>query len=227
MENNETKKQIALYDLEINDDDDTGITHVSQVNNPAIQIKYVAFSAQDKNGLTSKMEFKVQDASKRMLTGIFMKAGEVIGRTDEDTGEEYAVRFTADNIERGVKKFFKNGFNKNIDTEHNHKLNGSYIVDSWFIRDKDSNPLKAFGFDVNPGDWVGTIFVEDQEHWDEFILTGKLRGFSIDGLFKFGKKTIIDTYSADIISEKPDEKEYLTPEELALISGIADSLLDE
>lgn len=225
MENNEPiKKQIALYDLEINDDDETGITHVSQVNNPAIQIKYVAFASQEKDGLTSKMEFKIQDAAKRMLTGIFMKAGQVIGRFDEDTKEEYAVRFSAENIEKGVKKFFKNGFSKNVDTEHNHNLNGSYIVDSWFIRDKDSNPLKSFGFSVEPGDWVGTIFVENQSHWDEFIATGKLRGFSIDGAFQYGKKTMIDTYSA---VEKPDKKEYLSVEELALIDQITDELMGD
>ncbi len=217
MENKEKEiKKFALYDLEINDNDDTEVCYISEVSDPAIKLNYVAFSDKGKSE-PATLKFKVQDASKRMLTGVFMKAGQIIKRVDEDTEEEYFVRFSADNIERAVKKFFKNGYNKNVDTEHNGQRNGSYIVDSWFIRDSDSNPLKSFGFDVEPGDWCGTVYVEDETHWNDFIKTGKLKGFSVEGLFKFGKRQIIEGFSS---------VEKFTKEELDFIDFVADYLLD-
>lgn len=212
------KQKFVLYDLEINDDDNTEVVYISQVSEPAIGIDFVAFSENKQE--EQILKFKIQDEAKRMLTGVFMKAGQLIKRVDEETQEEYFVRFTADNIERAVKKFFKNGYNKNVDTEHNNIANGSYIVDSWFIRDADSNPLKAFGFEVNVGDWCGTICVENDEIWNEYIKTGKLKGFSVEGLFKFGKKQMIDGFSENKVDDR------FTTEELDLINKIAKFLLD-
>ncbi len=231
MENNinteGTQKEYVLWDLEINDNDNTEVEYLSLVLNPAVEDQFVAFNQQEKTSgiVLENFQFKTQDESKHIVTGIFMRAGKPIKRIDEDTNEEYFVRFSADNIERAVKKFFKNKFNANIDKEHNNELlKGCYIVDSWFIRDKDSNPLKAFGFTVNPGDWAGSVLIDNAEIWDEYVKTGKIRGFSVEGLFKFGKKKVITTGFTEV--EEEDSFDF-TEEELDVINKIADFLLDD
>lgn len=217
------KKKIICYSLEINDNDNTEVDYISLVENPAIQVDWVAFN--EKGELKNKekqFEFKVQDSSKRMLTGVFMVPDKPIYRVDEKTGEEYAVVFSAEDIERAVKKFQAKEYGKNIDTEHNVEKNGCYIMDSWFIRDENQNPLRPYGFkDVPVGSWVGTVHVPNEEYWNNYIKTGHLKGFSVMGMFKFGKKTEIDMeFSAQLMKD-------FTKEELELINKIADFLLDD
>lgn len=226
MENKDKEKKfITCYDLEINENDSTEVNWVSLVHNPAIQLDWVAFSQNGKAEKTEQIKFKMANPEKRILAGVFMKAGKPIIRVDEyedgTQGEEYAVMFSKENIETAVKKFQRNGYGRNSDTEHNTQQNGCYILDSWYIRDPESNPLKQFGFAVEEGDWVGTIHVPDEKMWNEYIKTGALKGFSVMGLFKFGKKTEIEyNFSKQEIQE-------FSSDELDLISKIADLLLDE
>lgn len=220
MENN---KKIYCYDLEVEDNDDTKVEFVSMVYEAATDLNYVAFS-KDKPEL-KPFQFKIKDEAKRMLTGVFMKANLMIERFDKETNEKYFVRFSADAIEKARNKFFKNGYQKNVDSEHNHNINGSYVVDSWIIRDEDSNPLKSYGFnDIGVGDWVGTVFVENEEVWNEWVETGKLRGFSVDGLFRFGKKTLVETFGAQSL-ESTDNG--LSKEENEMINKIAKFLSED
>lgn len=214
------KKTIICYDLIIDDSDSTEVNWMSMVEDPAIQLDWEAFS-KDGKVRTEQIKFEVANKEKQMLAGVFMKANKPILRVDEKTGEEFAVKFTSDNIERAVKKFQRNGYSKNVDTEHNTLKNGSYIMDSWYIRDPESNPLKQFGFQVEPGDWVGTVHVPDKEIWDEYVKTGVLKGFSVMGLFKFGEGTEIQ------LEFSAPEKSEFTKEELDLIGRIADLLLDD
>jgi len=214
------KKKIICYSLEINDNDATEVDYISLVEDPAIQIDWLAFSKDGSfQGKEKQMEFKVQDASKRMITGVFLIPDKPIYRVSE-TGEEFAVVFSADDIERAVKKFHSKGYGKNIDTEHNVEKNGCYVVDSWFIRDENQNPLKPYGFkDIPVGSWVGTVHVPNEEYWNHYIKTGHLKGFSVMGMFKFGKKSEIEMEFS--------KQEKFTKEELELINKIADLLIDD
>lgn len=228
MEDKKTTKKIICYDLEIKEGDSTEVNWNSLVLHPAIELDWVAFSKGGKYEMKENIGFKIQNEEKRMLSGIFMKANKPIYRCDEDEEgnitDEYAVRFTKENIETAVKKFQKNGYGRNIDTEHNTLQNGCYIFDSWYVRNSESNPLKHLGFEVEEGDWVGTVHVPDEEMWNEYIKTGKLKGFSVMGLFKFGKKEEIEM---EFKQEKPEVREGFTQEELDFIGNIADFLLDE
>lgn len=221
MDNNEQQepKKFLCYELEIVDESDDA--YMSLVKKPAIQIDWVAFSENGEIKKEKVIEFKVQDESKRMLTGVFMSADMPIYRVDEETGQEYFVKFNAENIEKAAKKFASKKLGANVDTEHNMNKNGCYIMDSWYIRDSENNPLRTYGFKVKEGDWVGTVHVPDEEFWNEYIRTGELKGFSIMDLFKFGQKTVIEGYS-----EKKSLNDFTT-EEHELINKIVDLLLGD
>ena len=214
-----TPQKIACYRLLIEDNDNSEVNFVSLVEDPAIEINWFAFSNGETKPKMEEIKFKITNSDKKILTGIFMVPDKPIYRIDPKTGEEFYVVFTSDDIERAVKKFSKNGYSKNIDVEHSGaEVAGCYVMDSWFIRDDQT---QLFGFkDIPKGAWVGSICVEDDALWNDFIKTGKLKGFSVAGLFKLGKKTLIDAFSNKV------EDKY-SPEELKLIDDIADLLLGE
>jgi hypothetical protein len=40
-----------------------------------------------------------------------------------------------------------------------------------------------FGMDLPLGSWVGSVKVNNDKIWNEFVKTGKVKGFSIEGYF--------------------------------------------
>lgn len=240
MENKENKK-IACYRLLINPNDDaTEVDAISLVEQPAIKMDWFAFNDVNANPELKKirkqeeLKFRMQNAEKRMLSGVFMVPDKPIYRIDPDTGEEYFVYFTADDIENAVKKFFRQKRNTDISIEHNGvNQPGCYVVDSWFIRSEGANPVANFGFnDIPVGSWVGTVYVEDETIWNNFIKTGKVLGFSVEGLFGFGEKQLINGFNSinkvrtNNVEMDSDVMKF-TEDELKLIQNIADLLSDE
>jgi hypothetical protein len=72
-------------------------------------------------------------------------------------------------------------------------LNGLTLVESWLVEDKEKDKSALYGLDVPLGTWMGSVKVNNDEVWNEFVKTKKVKGFSIEGYF------------ADKI-EKPKEK---------------------
>ena len=40
-----------------------------------------------------------------------------------------------------------------------------------------------YGLDVPVGTWMGSVKVENDEIWNDYVKTGKVKGFSIEGYF--------------------------------------------
>jgi len=97
---------------------------------------------------------------------------------------EYYTYFSKDTIQKIVKKFNKNNFNKNINFQHgDNKVNG-FVVENFIT----SELLKTdFGFEVPEGSWVGSVYIEDDNFWQDYIKTGDLKGFSVEIISKLSK----------------------------------------
>jgi hypothetical protein len=67
--------------------------------------------------------------------------------------------------------------------EHNSKIEGLTLVESWLVEDKQNDKSNMFGMDLPLGSWVGAIKVENDEIWNDYVKTGKVKGFSIEGYF--------------------------------------------
>ena len=104
----------------------------------------------------------------------------------------------------------KNGNQNNSTLEHKHDLNGLSLVESWIVEDTDMDKSKKYGFNVPVGTWMGSVKVNNDEVWNEYVKTGKVKGFSIEGYF------------ADKM-ERPKESLALTKEQ-KLINKIKDIL---
>jgi hypothetical protein len=170
-------KNIPIYKLKIKDSKD-GVDYVALVDYPAIEKNFVAFNKHPQ-------KFEIHNEDKKVLMGPLMIANLPIYRKDPQMGEYYAI-FDSETIEEIVQKFFKNKNNSNVNRMHNpnQKVDGVYMYQSWIIdREKGVHPPSAFN-GLSDGSWFGMYKVENDEVWNDFIKSGELKGFSIEGLFE-------------------------------------------
>lgn len=175
---------LPLYMLEISDDlnDEAEVSWVALVDRPAIKKNWNAFK--------DAQNFKIVSEDKHIISGCLMLADIPIYRRD-DTYGEYYVAFSKDTIVKIAQKFFKKGYQSNINLEHNPSLQveGVTMFES-FISDSSRgiNPMKGFE-DAPEGSWFGSMLVENEQVWSE-VKNGTFKGFSVEGIFNYEPKAL-------------------------------------
>ena len=172
------KKKLPIFKLVIDPTDDTGVSFVALVDEPAIERAWMAFS--NKHMTT----FKADGAQKQMVSGPLMVADLPIYRHDPKMGDYY-VMFDSPTIEQIALKFFRNGYQSNVNLQHEKKVQGVYMFESWIVDNENGKGVPK-GFDPLPnGSWFGTFKVENKEVWEKFIKEGIFTGFSVEGMFDY------------------------------------------
>jgi hypothetical protein len=168
-------KEFPIYELTINDEDNVGVNFISIVDRPAIEKSWQVF-----NG--SKHRFEATNKEKRIVSGPAMVANMPIYRRDNSKGE-YFVMFKSATIRKIVEKYFKNKFTSNVNMNHANVTEGVYVIES-FIIDKARGIETPKGFDELPdGSWFVSMKIDNNDVWENFVKTGTLTGFSIEGTF--------------------------------------------
>lgn len=176
-----------IYELIINEESDTGVDYIALVDSPAIESEWQAFNKQE-----VKQNFEVQSEDKRIVSGYLMKADLPIYRVDEN-GEPFNVVFRANTIFDIALKFTKNGFNKNVNLDHDKSqiAEGVWLFESRII-DSERNSFAPDNFEKAPnGSWWGSMYVENDEIWKQ-IKDGTFKGFSVEGMFLQSKPKDIE-----------------------------------
>ena len=170
-------KKIPIYQIEIDENDETtGVDFISLVDESAMELNWLKFNKE------VKLEFKA-DKDKKLLYGVFIVPDKMIYRSDDRLGEYYTY-FSKDTIEKIVRKFNKNNYNKNINFQHGDNRVNGFVVENFIT----SPMLKAdFGFEVPEGSWVGSVYIEDDNFWQSYIKNGDLNGFSVEIISKLQK----------------------------------------
>ena len=150
-----------------------GIEAISLVENPAIEENWVAFAGDQVN-------FAKQDEEKHILMGAALIPNKPIYRRDGEN--EYYVYFSKDTIRRASELFFQRGNQSQSTLEHDKAIQGLTVVESWII-EGEQDKSRMYGLDMPVGTWMVSMKVENQEIWDKFVKTGKVKGFSIEGYF--------------------------------------------
>jgi hypothetical protein len=168
------EEQIKQYKIIINADDETsGVDMISLVDRPAIGENFLIFS--EAEDIT---DFKFKSEWEQILTGPALIPDLWIDRVSN--GQKYQVTFDADTIKVIRDKFFKFGFNKNINMDHRFPVDKTYVVEAWIITEGD-NRAESMGFKKLPvGTLMLSIKVEDENFWNEYILSKKIKGFSVE-----------------------------------------------
>ena len=96
---------------------------------------------------------------------------------------EYYIFFSKDTIVKASQMFLQNGKQSNSTLEHNQALNGLTLVESWIVESKKQDKSAMYGLDVPVGTWMGSVKVNNEDVWNEYVKTNKVKGFSIEGYF--------------------------------------------
>lgn len=169
---------LPLYELVINDEDESGVTAVALVDNPAIEVNWMAFNKQP------QLKFQTFNSEKRIIAGFLMLANTKIFRSDERG--EYEVVFRPNTIEQIVNKYHRNQYTDRVNPMHESMmlLPDIYMVSDFIIDSaKGINTPTGYG-KQNDGSWFGMFKVNNDEVWNDYIKTGVFKGFSVEGFFK-------------------------------------------
>ena len=168
-------KQLPIFEAKITDDVE-GAYCLSFVDYPATEVSWQVFK-EDKPMQT----FSVEDEDKHIVRGVFMTANHLIYRKDK-TGFEYYITFSEETLRKLSENFLMNGFNKNIDTNHNNELEDKVYLQEIFFKDveKGINPV---GYEeVEDKSLFCQYRVENEKLWLK-IKDGDFTGFSLAGFF--------------------------------------------
>lgn len=188
---------LPIYNIQIDlMDDETGCYTISMVESPAVEVDFLAFEQ------NTPIQLQL-NSDKHIVTGIALRADYPIYRNSRQHGEHY-VAFTKDTIKQIIEKYSKYGFNNLVNIEHNENnyVNDVVMIESYII-DKENGVNPTMFSEIEDGSWVVTFKVNNLNLWDK-IKSGEVKGFSIEGLFRYSEpietemeKIDIDTISLD------------------------------
>jgi hypothetical protein len=132
-----------------------------------------------------KRNFAAELAEKQMLVGPLMTPGKLIPRIDEKTNEEYEVFFAKETIEKIAYKMMQDKLVDSVNIEHDgaQKVDDAYLVETWIVKDPEHDKSTLYGFQPITGQWYGMYKINNRRIWNEYVKTGKVKGFSVEGYF--------------------------------------------
>tara|TARA_R100001460_G_scaffold91434_3_gene133230 strand:- start:528 stop:1124 length:597 start_codon:yes stop_codon:yes gene_type:complete len=154
--------------------EESGIDAISIVESPAIESDFVALKSQE-------IQLAELDKDKKLLLGALLIPNKPIYRNGDEG--DYYIFFSKDTVMKASQMYLKNGYQSNSTLEHKESLNGLTLVESWIVEDKVHDKSRKYGLDVPLGTWMGSVKVNNDEIWKEYVKTGKVKGFSIEGYF--------------------------------------------
>lgn len=172
-----------------------GVFAISLVHSPATEEHFIAMSKQDKLVTLAKV-----DEEKRILMGLVLQPEQLIYRVDEN-GNEFEMFFSEQTIRDFSQNFFQSGFQLNSKLEHDTPIEGVTFTESWLVADPEKDKSAAYGLEYPVGSWLVSMKVDNDDIWDNYIKTGELRGFSIDGMVELEEVN----YKTDIQMSKENK----------------------
>jgi hypothetical protein len=192
---------MQIIELVLGEEDEvTGIDAISIVSKGAIEEDFIALKSQE-------VQLAEVDKEKRILMGALLIPNKPIYRRNDDN--EYYIYFSKDTVLKASQTFLMNGNQNNSTLEHQHELKGLSLVESWIVEDDVHDKSRKYDMSVPVGTWMGSVKVNNDEVWNDYVKTGKVKGFSIEGYFvdklerpKEEKKEDLKIYTEDEIIEK-------------------------
>ncbi len=194
------ERNLPTVYLEIDVEDmESGVTAISFVDSPATEVEWMTFS-ENKPQLFEKKDVE------RIITGPVMVAETPIYRYSPEIGE-YFVKFSKKTVFDMMKKYFKDERIHKVNEQHNskRKVKDVYMVESYIINERTRSEMFK---DLNDGTWMASFFVEDEKYWNDVVMKGDFKGFSLEGMFseKLEEQIVDEVYSKiEKIMEHPDE----------------------
>ncbi len=198
-----------IIELFIDETDEvSGIEAVSIVESPAIEEDFVALKSQE-------FKFAEVNKEKRILMGAALIPNKPIYRANEEN--EYYIYFSRDTVRKASELFFIKGNHNKSTLEHQMPLQGLVAVESWIVEDKEKDKSKIYGMDMPLGTWMLSMKVLNDDVWNNYVKTGKVKGFSIEGYFASQMERKNEPNELSAWNE--EEEEHLVNELKQILSG--------
>lgn len=204
---------MKLYELVIEDMETDEVFAISLVEAPAIESDFVYFNKEE-------VRFAQVDSEQKMLIGPILIPDKKILRIDGE-GNPYHVFFTKETVKRLAENYLMKKYTDSATMEHgDRKIKGVHLVQSW-VKDGKLDKSNNYGMALPEGSWVGMFKITDDKLWNDYVKTGKVQGFSIEGLF--GHQLVNASQEIDLDKDIED----LTETEANILLGQIKSLISE
>lgn len=186
-------KKMKVFDIQLNDQE--GITAVALVNVPAIESNFVAFASQEAGIKLAK------DEHEQIVTGPVLIPDMLIMRIDKQSKDPFYVRFSKDVIKQLMLKFMKEKLIDSTNEEHDErKLHKDiFMFESVLIKNEEmADSFEKIGLEKLPvGSWVASFKIENKDTFNK-VLSGDLKGFSIEGYMDMAFEPDREDYKKDL-----------------------------
>ena len=182
---------METFKVILNDEEENGVFAISHVLDPAIEAMYV-FMGNEKD-----VEIKLATVSdeKRIVVGPVLIPNQLILRKHPTTGDPFNIFFDAETIKHIQENFVSGSYQNNSTIEHDGKLiEDVSFVETWIKEDDVHDKSVLYGFDQPIGTMFAMQKVKNDDVWNDYIKTGKVKGFSIDGVFDLEKINLKSEY---------------------------------
>jgi hypothetical protein len=182
--------ELTLEELE------QGIDATALVENPAIQRNWMAFKEQ------KDFKFKTHNEDKRILAGALMVADFPMYRNMN--GKEFFVKFSSETIEQLADRMVLNNKLTAFNFEHDsNKELADMHIQQFFIINTELGVNTPIGFEELPnGSLFAFVKVNNEQVWNDYVKTGIVKGFSIEGNFatkeEFSEQTFLKEFQTII-----------------------------
>ena len=194
---------MKIVELFLDDNEESGIEAISIVESPAIESDFIALKSDE-------VKLAEVDKEKKILMGALLIPNKPIYRKTE--GDEYYIYFSKETVLKASQRYLMNGYQGNSTLEHSDNLEGLTLVESWIVEDEVQDKSRKYGLNAPVGTWMGTIKVNNDEVWNDYVKTGKVKGFSIEGFFA-------DKIEASKMNKQEQEADLLLSKITSIVKG--------
>ena len=154
-----------------------GVDATALVENPAIQRNWMAFNE------AKQFKFETHDTEKQILAGALIVADFPMYRNVK--GKEFYVKFSGNTIEQLADRMVLNDKLRSFNIEHDaNKSVPDLHIQQMFIIDSKKGINTPLGMETLPdGSLFAFVKVNNKQIWDDYVKTGIVKGFSIEGNF--------------------------------------------
>jgi hypothetical protein len=169
------EEEVKVIEYTIDDSGYLGVHAMSLVENPAIEVDFVALSKTRK-----VQQAAVEEGERKMVYGAVMLPEQLIYRVDA-VGREYYCKYSKETINKIAQEYLKRNMHHNSNLEHEIPIAGCTVVESW-ITEGQFDKSQNFGFNFPEGTWCIGMKIDNDEVWQS-IKQGDVKGFSLEGFF--------------------------------------------
>jgi hypothetical protein len=190
---------MKLFELIIEDENIDEVFAISLVEEPAIEANFVYFDKEE-------VKFQAVSDEQKLVMGPILVPDKKILRID-GMGEQYYVYFKPETIRRLSEMYLQKKYVSNTTIEHERKVDGISLIESWIVESRTKDKSAVYGLSVPVGTWMGTFKVDNEDIWNNYVKTGEVKGFSIEGLFGHNLVQQSMMFSADTFLSELEEQE--------------------